>query len=35
MQEFLFLFLFLACQILHVVLPDTSVHCALIDYIYI
>jgi hypothetical protein len=30
MQEFYF-FLFLACQILHVLLPDILVHCALID----
>jgi hypothetical protein len=27
-----FFFLFLACQILHVFLPDILVHCALIDY---
>jgi len=35
MQDFFFFFLFLACQILHVFLPDTSVHCAFIDYAYI
>jgi hypothetical protein len=34
MQEFYFFF-FLAFQILHVFLPDTSVHCAFIDYAYI
>jgi len=28
-------FLFLVCQILHVFLPDISIHCALIDYAYI
>jgi len=28
-------FLFLLCQILHVFLPDISVHCALIHYAYI
>jgi hypothetical protein len=28
-------FLFLAFQILHVFLPNISVHCALIDYAYI
>jgi hypothetical protein len=33
MQGILF-FLFLACQILYVFLPDISVHCALIDYAY-
>jgi len=32
--EFLF-FLLIAFQILHVFLPDTSVHCALIEYAYI
>jgi hypothetical protein len=34
MQEFYF-FSFLGIQILHVFLPDISVHCALIDYTYI
>jgi hypothetical protein len=33
-KEFYF-FLFLAYQILHVFLPDISVHCALIDYAFI
>jgi len=30
MQNFFFLFLLIAFQILHVFLPDISVHCALI-----
>jgi hypothetical protein len=30
-----YLFLFLACQILHVFLPDILVHCTLIDYAFI
>jgi hypothetical protein len=30
-----FIFSFLACQILHVFLPDISVHCALIDCAFI
>jgi hypothetical protein len=34
--EFYFiLFLLIASQILHVFLPDISVHCALIEYAYI
>jgi hypothetical protein len=28
-------FLLIAFQILHVFLPDTSIHCALIEYAYI
>jgi hypothetical protein len=32
--EFLF-FLLIAFQILHMFLPDISVHCALIKYVYI
>jgi hypothetical protein len=28
------IFFFLVCLILHVFLPDISVHCALIDYAY-
>jgi hypothetical protein len=35
MQEFYLFIFFLACQILHVFLPDISVLCALIDYVYI
>jgi hypothetical protein len=34
MQNFFF-FLLIAFQILHVFLPDISVHCALIKYAYI
>jgi uncharacterized membrane protein YhaH (DUF805 family) len=34
-EIFFFFFLFLAFQILHVFLPDISVHCTLIDYSYI
>jgi hypothetical protein len=34
MQGILF-FLFLACQILHVFLPDISFHYALVDYTFI
>jgi hypothetical protein len=31
----LYFFLLIAFQILHVVLPDISIHCALIKYAYI
>jgi hypothetical protein len=30
-----YVFLLIAFQILHVLLPDISVHCALIEYAYI
>jgi hypothetical protein len=33
--DFFFFFLLIAFQILHVFLPDISVHCALIKYAYI
>jgi len=34
MRKFIY-FLLIAFQILHVFLPDTSVHCTLIEYAYI
>jgi hypothetical protein len=32
---FFFFFHFLACQLLHIFLPNISVHCTLIDYAFI
>jgi hypothetical protein len=35
MQNFFFLFLLIAFQILHVFFYDIKVHCALVEYAYI